>query len=637
MGFNTVRILGFTPKYDSIQNRLMFFYDHLPYSSDTLFIEPSNPSDPGMQTVLSLYDKILELANATAHYPLKIIMVMRADIKKLDITEINLRSDFLATLAAHFSNSPNNNALLAYDLINEPGYTVQPGKTKQEACEIISTWYDIIKVNDPYHLVTIGNYGLSDVFGFDPSMLKVDFNSLHYYPDFKPYEDRTNPHIQELARKRTANKLYWFNQASIVPWMIGETGFAASGNPKPGSHGTLTDQKNYADFFLEATCNCGGSGFSWWVYQDATGNDGSDFWGLLERSQIPGPAAEKPAVSSFRNYIPQVTGQCPVDYSSTFDANKLYYNPYQHPPSINEIGRYVKDQDGDPIKDAAVLVWTAIGLDTITKYIVNGVERDTFYVKTRNDTYYTHTDVNGYFKAIPSPHYGFDPPQNYDPWIIAIRASAAGASVFYSGWNPVWTSIPDPIPLNKIKDNVMVSGETVSSGQIKHYKGRRSLTVSNTTIQSGGNARFTSQKSITLLPGFIANVGSHVSAYITPPNCDEFAFREQREGIMNTLNYKNYSTASKEIKILFETTILENFISVFPNPTNSTVTIQLHSSDKDASLNHIKLYDIFGRIILQEQISGNSHVLDVSTRPQGVYFIEAKDETKSYYQKIIIQ
>jgi len=181
----------------------------------------------------------------------------------------------------------------------------------------------------------------------------------------------------------------------------------------------------------------------------------------------------------------------------------------------------------------------------------------------------------------------------------------------------------------------MVSGVTVSSGQIKHYKGRRSLTVSNTTIQSGGSAHFTSQKVITFLPGFVANAGCHVNAYIAPPDCNEIAFREREE---NMLYVKSESLQTiKKIELFFESDITENFVSIFPNPTNSTVTIQLHSNDKDASLNQINIYDIFSRMILLQETSGNSHVLDISTYPPGIYFLEAKDENKSYYQKIIIQ
>jgi hypothetical protein len=180
---------------------------------------------------------------------------------------------------------------------------------------------------------------------------------------------------------------------------------------------------------------------------------------------------------------------------------------------------------------------------------------------------------------------------------------------------------------------------TVLNGQYKTYTGRRSLTVSNTAINSGGNATFTSQKSIILLPGFIADAGSHVSIYIAPPDCNEMPLREElaENMLANTKDFKNFIKDHKEIKLFFETDFSENYIILFPNPTNSTITVQLHSNNSETSLISIKLMDLMGREILSQKINGQSHVLDVSTCPKGIYFLEAKDETNSYYQKLIIQ
>jgi hypothetical protein len=206
--------------------------------------------------------------------------------------------------------------------------------------------------------------------------------------------------------------------------------------------------------------------------------------------------------------------------------------------------------------------------------------------------------------------------------------------------------------LHKIKDDVVVTGVTVLSGQTKHYKGRRSLTVSNTTVNSGGNATFTSQKLITFQPGFVAQAGSRVSAYIAPPDCSETPLREEKGGMMDvgfsmkTTNSTKIellfegdstnSTKTTEIEVDFEADFLGDFISVFPNPANSTVTVQLHSGNLKASLVSIKLMDLIGREILLQQVSGQSYTIDVSSYPKGVYFIEVKDINKIYHQKIII-
>ena len=642
MGFNALRIMGLSPRYFSGQG---LTFQHYPWPLQYFPVDPYNNSDPGLLVMLSTYDKILELAHTAS---LKVIFMLPGGSKTLDATEIGLKNHFLAVVSSYLSSSSYSNTLFAYDLINEPGYVINnPYKTKQEACEIVSTWYDIIKANDPQRLVTVGNYNIDDIFTFDPSILKVDFNSVHYYPHFKSYEDRTDPTIQQMARQRTANTLYWFNQASIVPWIVGETGFTASASHgiASGLNGTLADQGDYVQYTLDAICNCGGSGFSWWQYQDVWwGTPKEDFLGLLERANTPKPSAEKqPAVNHIRNYVPRTTGACPVDRTDTFNASKTYYNHYRYEYSANDpkiIKRHVKDTDGNPIKDAVVRVWVDMGNIVPTIYLPNGDSLTYF-----SDGFLTHTDINGYFEAIPKQFNNLSdtiPLPAQWPGIARIQVSAAGADVYQSKWSPgnLQNEIPSIIEIQKLKDYVVVANQTVNSGQTKKYSGRRSLTVSNTNINPGGKATFTSQKSVFLLPGFFANAGSDASIYIAPPDCDDLSSFTYvpRESNDNISLLKNKPEA-KAIELSFENSTLENHISVYPNPANSTVTIQLHNSDKSSELKHIIIYDIFGREVFSRQINEtSSYVLDVLSYPKGVYFIVASDATeKTYYQKLIIQ
>ena len=177
----------------------------------------------------------------------------------------------------------------------------------------------------------------------------------------------------------------------------------------------------------------------------------------------------------------------------------------------------------------------------------------------------------------------------------------------------------------------------VVTGETKNFSGRKSLTVSNTTIQYGGKATFTSARVVDLRPGFEAQAGSWTDIYIENiPPCDDPVFQPQRENIplpvkSGTLN------EFKSFELTFETSVSESSVSIFPNPTNSTVTIQLHSANPEAELNQIKLYDIFGREMLSQQIGGRSCIMDISLYQKGIYFIQVKDEANIYYNKIIIQ
>ena len=645
IGFNTLRIVGMAPVYHSeIGFSFRFKPKDSPNANRYRPMNPSDTLDPIMLTALSFYDKILELADAAS---LKVILLLKGDKTDFDDTEVEQRQIFLEATASYLKKSNYGNALLAYELINEPEYHINIYRTKQQACEIISTWYDAVKAIAPHTLVTIGNCGMDDIWSFDPSILKVDFNSLHYYPFYRirPYENRAAPHIQQLVRMRTLNDLYWFNQASIVPWIVGETGFRASAFSSAEMDGTLDDMGEFAIHSLNSTCNCGGSGYSWWQYQDLDwGVWGGAYSGLLEHGYIP-PAAEKqPAVNYFRSYTPQITGSCPVEYSPTVDETKLYYNPYRHTaPNNLKITRHIVDQDGEPIKNAVVRVTTSFGYDSV-KMVVNEIPKDTAI--WRYNEYYTHTDIYGKFTAIPCPtRYGFvghgaDTTSSH-PTISGFKISAAGAETkLYN--NNAWTSPPNLIELKKIKDNVEIYSETVLNGQVKVYKGRKSLTVYNTNIHSGGTAYFTSAKTITLSPSFTASAGSNAHIYIAPYDCNEWTMLlPSKESILlapkNMTDGYDDGNKSKEIKLSFEASLSENTISVFPNPANSTVNIQLHSTNQKSSLNHIKLYDMVGRELFSKQIDGYTHIIDVSSYSKGVYFLEIKDKKTTYHKKIIIQ
>ena len=105
------------------------------------------------------------------------------------------------------------------------------------------------------------------------------------------------------------NDLYWMNNNSNRPWIVGETGLSASVNYTIDSgnmNGSLQDQANYVKHNLNAVPNCGASGFSWGGYQDVDNNDlgndafQSDYIGIIEKFHTPGPWSEKPAVDTFR-------------------------------------------------------------------------------------------------------------------------------------------------------------------------------------------------------------------------------------------------------------------------------------------------------------------------------------------------
>ncbi|MBI3502975.1 MAG: T9SS type A sorting domain-containing protein [Bacteroidetes bacterium] len=77
----------------------------------------------------------------------------------------------------------------------------------------------------------------------------------------------------------------------------------------------------------------------------------------------------------------------------------------------------------------------------------------------------------------------------------------------------------------------------------------------------------------------------------------------------------------------------ENIISIYPNPTNGIFSIQ--SSEKISS---IEIYSVLGeKIYSSTHQLNNSITLDLSAKPNGIYFLQLRTEQGTATKKIIIQ
>jgi len=75
---------------------------------------------------------------------------------------------------------------------------------------------------------------------------------------------------------------------------------------------------------------------------------------------------------------------------------------------------------------------------------------------------------------------------------------------------------------------------------------------------------------------------------------------------------------------------LDSSISVYPNPTNSFITITCNSAIKS-----IELYDVQGRILETSIENSNSSKLDISEKQNGIYFLKINSDNGSKVEKIV--
>ena len=78
----------------------------------------------------------------------------------------------------------------------------------------------------------------------------------------------------------------------------------------------------------------------------------------------------------------------------------------------------------------------------------------------------------------------------------------------------------------------------------------------------------------------------------------------------------------------------ESHISIYPNPANDNITIEL-SSD----CHTIEIYDSFGRMMMSQQVAETLSQqlvdVDISKYPSGLYLVVVKNDNNRYYKRIV--
>jgi len=63
--------------------------------------------------------------------------------------------------------------------------------------------------------------------------------------------------------------------------------------------------------------------------------------------------------------------------------------------------------------------------------------------------------------------------------------------------------------------------------------------------------------------------------------------------------------------------VSESILSLFPNPATSVITVE-----SSAVINEVKVFDITGRMVMQQKVDASSTVMDISTLRTGMYIMQ---------------
>ncbi len=93
-----------------------------------------------------------------------------------------------------------------------------------------------------------------------------------------------------------------------------------------------------------------------------------------------------------------------------------------------------------------------------------------------------------------------------------------------------------------------------------------------------------------------------------------------------------------EANSLNEVLNLENFMSVYPNPSHGKINLRLAATQVEQV--NVMVFDMLGKLVQQSLLQGNNlqaNELDLSDQPKGFYLLKVESGDKVFARKIQIQ
>nr|HPR32453.1 choice-of-anchor J domain-containing protein [Prolixibacteraceae bacterium] len=190
-----------------------------------------------------------------------------------------------------------------------------------------------------------------------------------------------------------------------------------------------------------------------------------------------------------------------------------------------------------------------------------------------------------------------------------------------------------------VPDNYDFATTTLTNGQTECYNALNTITVAGggtaVVFQSGSSATLIAGYSIQFLPGFHAQSGSYMSAYITTTG----SFCDALPEVMMPEEYTSpETTKSKELKEEdTDETILgaKPTIVMYPNPTSGEVNFRFSNMEGPVS---ITVFSSTGtRIYEVKEVRESTEILNLSHLRKGICFVTVEGRDFRKTSKLVIR
>jgi len=163
-------------------------------------------------------------------------------------------------------------------------------------------------------------------------------------------------------------------------------------------------------------------------------------------------------------------------------------------------------------------------------------------------------------------------------------------------------------------------------GQLLYLKGASGHTISYTNGTTVGELDFniTNAENFTV-SDLILGLG-HVGSKLF------FSTRTERHG--EELYVANLESVLAVNSVSAAAALTRNYIMSYPNPTDGLLNVR---TGDNSLLESVTIYDLYGKKLFCQLISGKSHQVDLSAFGKGLYLVSAKTETGVYTSKILLK
>ncbi|HNY01719.1 MAG TPA: carboxylesterase family protein [Bacteroidales bacterium] len=185
-----------------------------------------------------------------------------------------------------------------------------------------------------------------------------------------------------------------------------------------------------------------------------------------------------------------------------------------------------------------------------------------------------------------------------------------------------WDTLTQTVFLTTLPANRTVSNTIIHNNESSCYAATQAVTVSNVTVESGGDLTLIAGQSIHLNPGFLVNAGGNLLASITTTYSycpGDVPLKGNPSGTPPSRRSPGESLG----------------MQVYPNPTAGLFTLEVTGQDVPPEM-QVTIFGIYGETVLQQSLAGKGcRQLSLGAVPSGVYLVRLRTPGETLYRRVI--